>query len=71
MNAAEPTPDCAFPWFKSSYSNGAGGECVECAHSVDGALVRDSKNANGPVVAVRAHAWQAFIRALRTAKPEG
>lgn len=24
-------------WFKSSYSNGSGGECVEVAHLVDGA----------------------------------
>ncbi|MFG2022936.1 DUF397 domain-containing protein [Streptomyces sp. NPDC048825] len=56
-------------WFKSSYSGGSGTECVECAHALDGALVRDSKNASGPVIAVRAHAWQAFIRALRTAKP--
>lgn len=64
MNAAESPPVCASPWFKSSYSNGAGGECVECAHSVDGTLVRDSKRAGGPVVAVRAFAWRAFVRGL-------
>ncbi|MER5222505.1 MULTISPECIES: DUF397 domain-containing protein [Streptomyces] len=58
-------------WFKSSYSGGSGTECVECARGVDGALVRDSKNASGAVVAVCADAWQAFIQALRTAKPEG
>jgi hypothetical protein len=51
-------------WFKSSYSGGSGTECVECARGVDGALVRDSKGNGGPVLAVRAHAWQAFIRAL-------
>lgn len=30
-------------WFTSSYSNGAGGECVECALTDDNARVRDSK----------------------------
>ncbi|GAB2990175.1 hypothetical protein GCM10023080_064990 [Streptomyces pseudoechinosporeus] len=70
MNASEHTPDRTSPWFKSSYSNGAGGECVECAHGVDGALVRDSKNASGPVVAIRTDAWEAFVRALRAAEHE-
>ncbi|MGA5453009.1 DUF397 domain-containing protein [Streptomyces umbrinus] len=51
-------------WFKSSYSGGSGTECVECAHA-DGRLqVRDSKCGDGPVVAVHAHVWRAFIRAL-------
>lgn len=51
-------------WFKSSYSGGSGTECVECARA-DGRLhVRDSKCVGGPIVAVRAHAWRAFIRAL-------
>ncbi|MGW2637317.1 DUF397 domain-containing protein [Streptomyces sp. NPDC001348] len=52
-------------WFTSSYSNGAGGECVECAWTGNGTLVRDSKHRDGPVVAVRQHAWQAFIDTLR------
>ncbi|UXY24533.1 DUF397 domain-containing protein [Streptomyces cynarae] len=51
-------------WFTSSYSNGAGGECVECAMTERGALVRDSKRRGGPVVAVRAQAWSSFIRAV-------
>jgi hypothetical protein len=64
MNASEPTPDSPSAWFKSSYSNGAGGECVECAHSLEGALVRDSKNEGGPVIAIRAEAWRRFLAAL-------
>ncbi|MFB7334619.1 DUF397 domain-containing protein [Streptomyces adustus] len=52
-------------WFKSSYSGGSGTECVECAHTRHGALVRDSKNSRGPVVAIRRKAWQAFTQALR------
>ncbi|WP_199923627.1 DUF397 domain-containing protein [Streptomyces cellulosae] len=51
-------------WFTSSYSNGAGGECVECALTGERALIRDSKNASGPVVAVRDSAWCSFVQAL-------
>ncbi|MEW2573226.1 DUF397 domain-containing protein [Streptomyces sp. NPDC047070] len=64
MKTARPATDAPSSWFKSSYSNGAGGECVECAHAVDTALVRDSKKAEGPVLSVRVHAWRAFIRDL-------
>ncbi|MFE1285463.1 DUF397 domain-containing protein [Streptomyces sp. NPDC058751] len=52
-------------WFKSTYSGGSGTECVECALTVDGALLRDSKSAYGPAVAVRRLAWNAFIEALQ------
>ncbi|MFF2204551.1 DUF397 domain-containing protein [Streptomyces sp. NPDC058145] len=48
-------------WFKSSYSGGAGGECVEvatCPHTVH---VRDSKDTNRPGVAVGSQAWAAFV----------
>ncbi|MDT0572862.1 DUF397 domain-containing protein [Streptomyces sp. DSM 3412] len=51
-------------WFRSSYSNGAGGECVECAISADLVLVRDSKVAEGTVV-VRGDAWRCFLPTLR------
>ncbi|MCX5369655.1 DUF397 domain-containing protein [Streptomyces sp. NBC_00015] len=51
-------------WFTSSYSNGAGGECVECALMDDGALVRDSKCAGGPEIAVRGEAWFSFLCAV-------
>lgn len=53
-------------WFKSTYSGGSGTECVECARTGVGALVRDSKGNGGPVVVVRGHAWRAFIGALRS-----
>jgi hypothetical protein len=52
-------------WFKSSYSNGDGGECVECAVADDGILVRDTKNHNAGTARVRAAGWQAFVQALR------
>ncbi|MER8028191.1 DUF397 domain-containing protein [Streptomyces bauhiniae] len=49
-------------WYKSSYSNGEGGNCVEVAAGVSGVVpVRDSKVANGAVVIVGASAWAHFI----------
>ncbi|MFC8916228.1 DUF397 domain-containing protein [Streptomyces sp. NPDC057116] len=48
-------------WFTSSYSNGSGGECVECARTGQGVLVRDSKRDGGTSVAVTAGAWSAFV----------
>ncbi|QIY76975.1 DUF397 domain-containing protein [Streptomyces sp. RLB1-33] len=56
--------DCR-AWFKSSYSNGAGGECVECAHAGGDTLIRDSKVDSGPTMSVRSPAWRSFVRALR------
>ncbi|MFF5155533.1 DUF397 domain-containing protein [Streptomyces sp. NPDC000348] len=53
-------------WFTSSYSNGAGGECVECAITRDRTLVRDSKSTGDAVVAVERHAWNFFVQALKS-----
>ncbi|MFJ4831505.1 DUF397 domain-containing protein [Streptomyces sp. NPDC088747] len=66
MKAAQAPAVYAPPWFKSSYSNGAGGECVEFAHTVEGTLLRDSKNTAGPVVTVPPYAWRAFVRVLKS-----
>jgi hypothetical protein len=52
-------------WFTSSYSNGAGGECVECAFTGGGALVRDSKVAEAGVMVVGSDAWRSFIKAVK------
>ncbi|MGP4051590.1 DUF397 domain-containing protein [Streptomyces sp. 2A115] len=48
-------------WFKSSYSTGDGGECVEVAMTPRGMLIRDSKRVAGPVLAVGAEAWAGFV----------
>ncbi|MEV5544944.1 DUF397 domain-containing protein [Streptomyces sp. NPDC052309] len=48
-------------WFKSSYSGGAGGECVEVATSQHTVHVRDSKDTNSVGVAVGSDAWAAFV----------
>ncbi|GAA1352566.1 DUF397 domain-containing protein [Streptomyces beijiangensis] len=49
-------------WVKSSYSAGDGGQCVEVARAVGTVRVRDSKRAAGPVLAVGAAEWAAFLR---------
>lgn len=56
----EPSPT----WIRSSHSNGAGGECVECAADGDRILVRDSKTGDALVTSVGAAAWVVFTRAL-------
>jgi hypothetical protein len=52
-------------WFTSSYSNGAGGECIECAFTGGGALVRDSKAAGAGVIAVGSDAWRSFVQTVK------
>ncbi|MEW2491308.1 DUF397 domain-containing protein [Streptomyces sp. NPDC048411] len=53
------TPESA--WFKSSYSSGAGGECVEVATRTNTVHVRDSKDKTGPVLSVTAGGWAVFV----------
>jgi hypothetical protein len=55
-------------WRKSSYSNNAGGECVEVADGLPGVVaIRDSKDPHGPALVFPAGAWSAFIAAVRAA----
>ena len=48
-------------WFKSSYSTGDGGECVEVAVRPHAVHVRDSKDIARRGLAVDAEAWNAFV----------
>ncbi|MFE5939574.1 DUF397 domain-containing protein [Streptomyces sp. NPDC056470] len=60
-------------WFKSSYSSGEGGNCIEVAYDwqqpthngAEGAPaaihVRDSKVPHGPQLAVAPTAWASFV----------
>ncbi|MEV6002235.1 DUF397 domain-containing protein [Streptomyces griseomycini] len=64
MSTAEPVGRPS-AWFRSSYSNGAGGECVECAISRDRAHVRDSKDTDALVVTVTHRTWASFLQALK------
>ena len=49
-------------WRTSSYSGGNGGECVQVAAkpSAGRVLVRDSKDPEGPVLALKPVDWRRF-----------
>ncbi|MCX5047777.1 MULTISPECIES: DUF397 domain-containing protein [unclassified Streptomyces] len=48
-------------WYKSSYSAGNGGECVEVAARPGRVHVRDSKDTTRAALAVEPTAWTAFV----------
>ncbi|MGC2997734.1 DUF397 domain-containing protein [Streptomyces sp. G35A] len=49
-------------WFKSSYSSGTdGNSCVELAITPGTVHVRDSKNVEGPRLALALGAWADFV----------
>ncbi|SHN34926.1 DUF397 domain-containing protein [Cryptosporangium aurantiacum] len=52
-------------FFKSSYSGGSGGNCVECAYGSDSVLVRDSKDRSGTVLSFGRQTWAAFLDGAR------
>ncbi|MET9445848.1 DUF397 domain-containing protein [Streptomyces cinerochromogenes] len=53
-------------WYKSSYSGGSGGDCLEVADGHPTLVpVRDSKAPHGPKLVFRAEAWAAFTSSFR------
>ncbi|PCG81432.1 DUF397 domain-containing protein [Streptomyces sp. WZ.A104] len=52
-------------WFKSSYSGGDQGECLEVAYGHATVPVRDSKVPAGPALAFSARGWSAFVTAVK------
>ncbi len=50
-------------WRTSSYSVG-NGNCVQVAPAPDRVLVRDSKDPDGPALAVPTPAWRVFLSTL-------
>ncbi|GLW44791.1 hypothetical protein Stsp02_04530 [Streptomyces sp. NBRC 14336] len=52
-------------WFKSSYSSGEGGQCLEVAVASSTVHLRDSKTPESPYVTVGSSAWNAFLQALK------
>ncbi|UKY49772.1 DUF397 domain-containing protein [Streptomyces inhibens] len=48
-------------WFKSSYSGDSGDSCVEIAPTPTTIHIRDSKDKDGPRLAVPVEAWAAFV----------
>ncbi|MEU0812252.1 DUF397 domain-containing protein [Streptomyces sp. NPDC005970] len=55
-------------WFKSSYSGGEGNECVEVADLRAHVGVRDSKNADGPVLAFSTDAFASFLTEVKAGR---
>ncbi|MFJ7769441.1 DUF397 domain-containing protein [Streptomyces sp. NPDC097107] len=58
MNTAESE----LTWFKSSYSDTEGGQCVEVAAGTGVIHIRDSKAVAGPAIRVSRKAWVGFVR---------
>lgn len=52
-------------WRKSTASNEGGSDCVEVSFAETGALVRDSKNATGPMLDLPDRTWRRFVADLR------
>ncbi|MGW2473124.1 DUF397 domain-containing protein [Streptomyces sp. NPDC001665] len=59
QHTLQSVPETA--WFKSSYSSGGGGECVEVAAAAARVHIRDSKQTSGPVLTVAPAAWSGFV----------
>ncbi|MFD0772328.1 DUF397 domain-containing protein [Streptomonospora algeriensis] len=52
-------------WRKSSYSGGAGGNCVEVAAVTDQRLIRDSNQPEAGVLEFSVREWTAFLASAR------
>ncbi|WP_406861031.1 DUF397 domain-containing protein [Streptomyces sp. HUAS MG47] len=52
-------------WYKSSYSGGGQGECLEVARGHARVPVRDSKAVAGPAVVFSADGWSVFVAAVK------
>jgi hypothetical protein len=48
-------------WFKSSYSSGEGGQCLEVATASGALHVRDSKRPGDAMVIVSPQAWAGLV----------
>ncbi|MFF9048360.1 DUF397 domain-containing protein [Streptomyces parvulus] len=58
MSSEQPTQ---LSWFKSTYSSGEGGECVEVAANGTAVRVRDSKERGGPQLTFTRGVWAVFV----------
>ncbi|MFE7461493.1 DUF397 domain-containing protein [Streptomyces sp. NPDC057554] len=52
-------------WFKSTYSGGNQGECLEVARGHATVPVRDSKDPVGPVLTFSPQGWSGFVTAVK------
>src|SRR5581483_11053758 len=58
---ARSTMSTSQAWFKSTYSSGSSGDCVEFAATPDAVHVRDSKDPEGPHLTFAPDAWARFL----------
>ncbi|MCN9239370.1 DUF397 domain-containing protein [Streptomyces sp. RY43-2] len=58
-------------WYKSSYSGGSQGDCLEVARGHAVVPVRDSKATTGPAVVFSAHGWTSFVTAVKEGHIDG
>lgn len=56
-------------WFKSSRSNGNSGNCLACKYGA-AVGVMDTKNPEGPKLAVSRSAWRSFLAAVASGEFE-
>ncbi|CDR07116.1 DUF397 domain-containing protein [Streptomyces iranensis] len=61
-----PNASALIGWFKSSYSGGSNGDCLEVAQGRADVPVRDSKDPHGPALVFESSAWSAFVSAVRS-----
>ncbi|GAA3981175.1 DUF397 domain-containing protein [Actinomadura viridis] len=61
-----PTPR----WRKSSYSGHSGGDCVEVANCFPLIEVRDSKDPDGPKLALPTAEWHGLIQRIKNGEPD-
>ncbi|GAA3755870.1 hypothetical protein HDA32_004123 [Spinactinospora alkalitolerans] len=55
-------------WYKSSYSDGHGGNCVEVAETPHEVLVRDTQNRELGHLGFSAEAWASFLRDVKAGR---
>ncbi|MEV5882639.1 DUF397 domain-containing protein [Streptomyces sp. NPDC052020] len=58
---SEQSTSQSLPWFKSSYSGGSGGDCVEVATACSSVHIRDSKDTGRGSLTVSPASWSAFV----------
>jgi hypothetical protein len=56
--------EVALSWRKSTYSSSASGDCVEIATCPSTIHIRDSKNTQGPQLALSPTTWTKFVVTL-------
>jgi hypothetical protein len=62
VNAHQRTEPEGLTWFKSTYSSGEGGACIEVAATEQAVHVRDSKDLARRPFRVRRDGWADFVR---------